>query len=260
MATPKIREGTVSEFPVAAPSSSPTFSPGEMTQSPAQGSQGHRLAQLGQALMEVAHEVRSSLGAMQLCAGLLEEQLTEDSLAHGLASKLLSGMVHLSALVEDLLLFGETGALSRHECHLVDVLERALEFARPHIQEKSVRVTRLYAGDLEAVRADARLLSSVFLNLTLNAVEAMSPGGELVVVLRADPADGQRQEVRFEDTGPGFCQESLDHLFEPFSGDKSAGAGLGLAVSARIVQAHDGSLEVANRRQGGAAVTVRLPV
>jgi len=78
MATPKIREGTVSEFPVAAPSSSPTFSPGEMTQSPAQGSQGHRLAQLGQALMEVAHEVRSSLGAMQLCAGLLEEQLTED--------------------------------------------------------------------------------------------------------------------------------------------------------------------------------------
>lgn len=221
----------------------------------------HRLLQLGQALREVAHQVRGPLGAIHLYARLLQQQAAQGGEpSQRTVGRLLSGVVSLSALLEDLLLFAETGGLARESCYLLDVLEEALRFAEPYLQEKGVRLTRLYAGELEPVEADPRLLASALLNLVLNGVEATGRGGELVVSLRRAPGREELQEVRLEDTGPGFSSAALAHLFEPFCSEKrGAGLGLGLTVAQRIVQAHRGRLEVGNRAQGGARVTVWIP-
>jgi len=223
------------------------------------GGRSDRLAQLGGALVEVAHQVRGPLGAIQLYARLLEQRSGDQESSARLVRKILTGVVSLSALVEDLFLFAESDSLKREPCYLLDIQERALEFAQPYLEEKGVRLTRLYAGELQEVEADPRLLSSVFLNVILNAVQAMSAGGELIVSLRGGPRPGDVQEARFEDSGPGFSPQALEHLFEPFYTEKPAGVGLGLAVAHRIVRAHGGFVEVANRTQGGAVVTVQIP-
>lgn len=218
-----------------------------------------RLLQLGRALREVAHQVRGPLGAVHLYGRLLREQVAPGTPAEHITRKLLSSVVHLSTLLEDLLLFAETGEPNRRPCYLLDVLEEALGFAEPYLQDRGIHLTRLYAGELEVVRADARLLASAFLNLVLNAVEAMPEGGELVVSLRRAPERAGFQEVRIEDTGPGFSAAALGHLFEPFYSEKRTGLGLGLAVARRIVEAHGGHIEAGNRARGGARVTVHLP-
>ena len=223
------------------------------------GGRSDRLARLGGALVEVAHQVRGPLGGIQLYARLLDQQSSDRESSQRLARRILTGVVNLSALVEDLFLFAESDSLKREPCYLLDIQEEALEFAQPSLEEKGVRLTRLYAGALEEVEADPRLLSSVFLNIILNAVEAMPVGGELIVSLRGGARPGVGQEARFEDSGPGFSPEALEHLFEPFYSEKRTGVGLGLAVAHRIVRAHGGFVEVANRAQGGAVVTVHVP-
>jgi len=222
--------------------------------------QDRRLTQLGQTLLEVAHQLRGPLGAIHLYAGLLAQQLGKEAPPQALVRKILTGVVSLSALLEDLFLFAETETLRREPCYLLDALERALGFAEPYLEERDVRLTRLYGGELDAVDADARLLSSVFLNVVLNAVEAMPTGGELVVALRRARGPAQVQEVRFEDTGTGFSDPALAHLFEPFYSDKPSGAGLGLAVARRIIRAHGGQIEAANGPRGGALITIHLPI
>ncbi len=223
------------------------------------GGRDDRLARLGGALVEVAHQVRGPLGAIQLYARLLEQQSGDQESSERLVRKILTGVVSLSALVEDLFLFAESDSLKREPCYLLDIQERALEFAQPYLEEKGVCLIRLYAGALQEVQADPRLLSSVFLNIILNAVQAMPVGGELIVSLRGGSRPGEVQEARFEDSGPGFSPEALEHLFEPFYTEKSTGVGLGLAVAHRIVRGHGGFVEVANRTRGGAVVTVHVP-
>ena len=236
--------------PVPVDSGAPSSEPAE---------RDRRLARLGQALLEVAHQVRGPLGAIHLYARLLDQQLNDAPQASHLVRRILTGVVGLSALLEDLFLFAETDTVRPEPCYLLDILEPTLDFAEPYLREKGVRVTRLYVGELDVVQADAHLLSSVFLNIALNAVQAMAKGGELTVILRTALRPGAGQEVRFEDTGPGFSRAAREHLFEPFYTEKQTGLGLGLAVACRIVEAHGGLIEVANRAQGGAAVTVRVP-
>mgnify|MGYP001131207185 CR=1 FL=1 len=114
--------------------------------------------------------------------------------------------------------------------------------AEAYLEEKAVAVTRLYAGELEAVVGDPRLLTSVFLNVLLNAAEALATGGGLTVSVGRAPEGPDLQEVRIEDDGPGFSASALEHLFEPFFTEKPGGLGLGLAVAQHIVQAERGHL------------------
>jgi signal transduction histidine kinase len=227
---------------------------------PLRGRSPERLAELGQALLEVAHQVRGPLGALQLYSRLLDEKGDDPGARRRLVRKILMLTVGLSTTLEDMFFFTEEEVLRRQPCHLLDLLEGALQLAEAYVEERQVAVTRLYAGELDAVAADPRLLTSVFVNVLLNAAQAVPPGGGLTVALGPVAHSGGLQEVRIEDDGPGFSAAALVHLFEPFFTDKAGGLGLGLAVARRIVEAHGGSIEVANRAGGGATVRIELPV
>ena len=121
-----------------------------------------------------------------------------------------------------------------------------------------VTVTCHYVPDLPIIQGYGRELNQVWTNIILNALQAMGEEGKLTITAHVDDT-GEWIIVTFTDSGPGIPPENLERIFEPFFTTKSEGTGLGLAIVARIVEAHGGSIDVANCPEGGAAFTIRLP-
>lgn len=125
------------------------------------------------------------------------------------------------------------------------------------LERTGIDLVRRLPVDLPMVAAVENQMKQVFLNLVLNAAEAMPEGGILTI---AACHEDDEIHIDFADTGPGLHEETAAHIFEPFFTTKSDGSGLGLAISHEIVANHDGTLVVANRPGGGAVFTITLPV
>ncbi|MEI6504176.1 MAG: ATP-binding protein, partial [Armatimonadota bacterium] len=128
------------------------------------------------------------------------------------------------------------------------------------IHQRSVEMVLEFEENLPLVRADAAQLDRVFLNLTLNALQAMEEGEERVLTIKTE-RDGEEVAISFSDTGPGISEANQEKLFEPLFTTKQTGTGLGLHSCKRIVEEeHCGTIEVDSLEGIGATFTVRLPV
>ena len=134
------------------------------------------------------------------------------------------------------------------------LVDAVLALYRP---EAKVRIDRR-GGGLPSVELDPEQMSRVLKNLVQNAVDAMGESGGTLAVETVAEADGVRIEIR--DEGPGFSQDALRRWTEPYFTTRSTGTGLGTAIAHRIVAEHGGALEARNRPDGGAEVTVRIPL
>jgi two-component system NtrC family sensor kinase len=145
--------------------------------------------------------------------------------------------------------------------NLAEVSDRALEAASAQRPDAKIRVERVYAPGLPAVPMDERLCEQVFINLALNAYDAMeAKGGTLrVEIARAQRAGIEGAEVTFRDTGPGIPPELSQQIFNPFFTTKKTGVGLGLAIVSKIVDEHHGSLRVESEPGQGASFRVFFP-
>jgi signal transduction histidine kinase len=145
---------------------------------------------------------------------------------------------------------------------LHEVLEGVLALAAPQLQHSRIEIEREWADQLPWVRAIANHLRQVFLNLVLNAVEAMPQGGRLTIRTRFEEGHtGQAPRlvvVEFADTGPGIPDEELQTIFEPFYTTKTQRTGLGLSISYSIIEQHEGTLSVTTTSEG-ATFRVALP-
>jgi two-component system NtrC family sensor kinase len=137
------------------------------------------------------------------------------------------------------------------------VIESVLALANKRLEHGKVKVRRRLAPDLPKLQTVADQLTQVFLNLIINAVEAMPEGGELKV---ATLRDESQVRVRVSDTGPGLNPEEAKKIFEPFYTTKRSGTGLGLAVSYGIIQRHGGDIAVESAPGHGATFVVSLPI
>lgn len=222
----------------------------------------NRLAVIGEMAACLAHEIRNPLGGIELYAGLLARDTAAQPDAAGLVEKIRSGIRHLNRLVQDMLAFANGVQVHAAPCDLARVAEDALVLAGGALVPKAVSVVRRYASPPESLRveADSALLQRVFLNIVLNAAEAMEEGGTLTIGM--DPAaSGGRAgvAVRFRDTGAGIAPSALEKLFTPFYTSKARGTGLGLSIAHQIVTAHGGTIEAANDPDRGATFTVWIP-
>lgn len=215
----------------------------------------NRLAEVGQMAVHVAHELRGQLEPMATCLSLLRHRLAEDSLHHELVDKLAAGFTSFDATVNDLLQFTTQRDPLRRPVELRPLLTEVLQSLSPQLESRHIQV-ELDVPAVHQVFADADMLRRCILNLTLNAIDAMPQGGQLVVTSYSGP---HGFELEIADSGPGLSEDVRRRMFEPFFTTKNHGAGLGLAIVSSIAEAHGGDLTARNCPEGGAAFTLRIP-
>jgi signal transduction histidine kinase len=184
--------------------------------------------------------------------------------------EILDQVHRLDKTVRDLLAFARPPAPDLAPCDIHQVLDRVLVLLAQDPAASAVRIDRAYGVGLPPVGADGKQLGQVFLNLLLNAAQAMPSGGQITVQTalreaagREHPAfatNGHVVEVRISDTGPGIPADVVSEVFTPFFTTKPRGAGLGLAICRRIVQDHGGTIEVESPPGQGATFRVVLPL
>jgi len=215
-----------------------------------------RLSALGELAAGMAHEIRNPLGSIRGTAEILRDGIDPADKRHEFAGILIKEVDRLNRVVRDFLDFARPAPVERGRVDLNEALREILALIGPQALNGGVRV-ELTAGELPPVPGDREQLKQAFLNLVLNALQAMPAGGTLAV--STAPVEG-RVEVRFTDTGQGIPPEKLEKIFNPFFTTRQEGTGLGLAITHRIVQGHGGRIEVTSRIGEGTTFTVIIPL
>ncbi len=219
--------------------------------------QSAKMAAVGRLAASLAHEINNPLQAIQNSLHLAgHEGLTEPQRRRYLeiARHETSRLVQI---VRRMLDFYRPATAMRSLDSNKPVLD-ALALASKRLQQAGIRVEKRLSGELPPVRGVENQLVQVFLNLILNAAEAMPNGGTLWIASAYHP-DLDKVVVAFRDSGPGIPQEVFEHLFEPFHTTKATGTGLGLTISYSIIERHGGKIEAKNLPGGGASFIVHLP-
>lgn len=220
----------------------------------------NRLAVLGEMAAGVAHEIRNPLGGIELYAGLIRRESGGSPKVIRWAERIHQATSDLSHIVGDILDFTRPVKPRFTRVSLLKVAEAAVEMASGALEAAGVRVHFDVEGE-SLLAADAGLLQRALLNVVLNAAEAMGDGGRLRVRVVEDELAGRpARTIRLRDTGCGIPEADLARVFDPFFTCKSGGTGLGLAMVARIVEAHHGAVIAANNPGGGAVFSITIPV
>ncbi len=230
-----------------------------------------RLATLGQVAASLAHEIRNPLAGIAGAVGVMADDLPGTDQRKEIMDEILSQIRRLTKTVQDLLTFARPATPILASCDLHRVLDRVLLLLAEDPVAKRVRLVRHYCPDLPRLEADDKQLGQVFLNLLLNAAQAMHGDGQVTIATRLTdaagtdggspaPESGTVVEVSVTDTGPGIPPGTLPELFTPFFTTKPRGTGLGLAICRRIVEDHGGWIRVESPPGQGATFRIGLPV
>ncbi len=228
--------------------------------------QAERLSSIGLLAAGVAHEVNTPLAVISNYSQLLAKQLPAGDPRAPLVERITRQTFRAAEIVGSLLNFSRTGAGSWSELDLNQVVTDTLALVEHPLRSAGISVVTELNSELPAVAGDGGRLQQVFLNLVLNARDAMAGGGTLRLTTAQE---GERVRVIVADTGPGIAPEARDRIFDPFFTTKSpdrsrhdglaSGTGLGLSVTYGIIQEHGGSIRVASEPGQGACFHLEFP-
>lgn len=218
--------------------------------------QAARLAAVGELAASIAHEINNPLYAARNSLYLLGKDLPADTRGTTYLTLAREQLARIAGIIERMRDFyrPDRGELIDHDLNAL--LEGTLALAGLNLKDGRINVVFAPAFDLPLVHCNGDQLRQVFLNLVLNAIEAMTSGGTLTVRTKADPTTAV---VEVQDTGIGIAADARAHLFEPFWTNKAHGTGLGLSISAHIVTQHRGRIEVESELGQGSLFRVVLP-
>jgi two-component system NtrC family sensor kinase len=217
-----------------------------------------KMAAVGTLAAGVAHEVNNPLGGVLTCLENMRADPSNEAMREKYLPLIQSGVERIQRTVVNLLDFSRKRPLRLESTSINDSLRRVIELAGYQLRKGRIEVRLSLHPDDPRVMADRSQMEQLFLNLVLNALQAMPEGGTLTLL--TEVSDGQvLADVR--DTGGGIPPEIRDRIFDPFFTTRGVGegTGLGLAVSDSIVAAHGGRIEVTSRLGGGSTFHVRLP-
>jgi len=215
-----------------------------------------RLAAVGELAAVVAHEVRNPLAGIRGGCELLLEGTPEGDPRNEIGREVIHQVDRLNRTVQDLLMFARPKTIDPVPTDLHALLNRLIAVASEDRANEGVSIRRDFAPVAPIVRVDPRQMEQVFLNLLLNACQAMAHRGSITFTTGTDRV---MAEVSLTDTGPGIPPDRLIHIFQPFFTTRAQGTGLGLAICRKLVEAHGGTIEADSPPGGGARFTVRLP-
>jgi two-component system NtrC family sensor kinase len=232
----------------------------ELTEMQTKLLQSEKLASLGKLAAGVAHEINNPLGAILIYSHLLLEEMPKNTPAYENLRKIVKETSRCKDIVKGLLEFARPKEPEMSPTDVNETVDRALAIMEKQALFQNVKINKEY-GQLPRIVADAAQLQQVFMNIILNAAEAMNGRGTLTITSSLDPKKEQIR-VAFKDTGHGIRPEDMPRLFEPFFTTKEVGkgTGLGLAISYSIIQKHKGTIEVSSQVGQGSTFTIILPL
>jgi hypothetical protein len=221
--------------------------------------QAEKLSSIGLLAAGVAHEVNTPLTGISSYAQMLMQQVPESDPRHQLLEKIRSQTSRASAIVNNLLNFSRTSDARFTDVNLHRVLEDTIQLLEAQLRHTQIEVARRYAEQLPPAPGNAAKLQQVFMNLILNARDAMPQGGRLEISTAATEAT---VAISFRDTGIGISPEHLSKIYDPFFTTKQIGlgTGLGLAVSYGIIKDHGGNIQVESKPGDGTLFQITLPL
>jgi signal transduction histidine kinase/DNA-binding response OmpR family regulator len=222
--------------------------------------QSEKMAALGRLIASISHEINNPLQSIQGCLTLAKEELEGDIRPAKLGRYLdvaEDEIERIAIIVRRVRDFYRPSSQEQALIDLHQTLESVLELAGKQLQHSEVTAERIWLPNLPQVTANSAHLKQVFLNLVLNAIDAMPNGGTLSIRTMLNPTT---VAIEFSDTGVGMSAETQARLFEPFFTTKPHGSGLGLSISYGIIEAHHGRIMVTSELGKGTTVTILLPL
>jgi signal transduction histidine kinase len=221
--------------------------------------QADKLSSIGLLAAGVAHEVNTPLAVISTYAQMLAKQVSEDDQKSRLLDKIAKQTFRASEIVNSLLNFSRTSPAEFGDVDMNRILEETVSLVKHQLDQSRVEVRLEFEKDLPAISGNAGKLQQVFLNLVLNARDAMDSGGRLTL---RTCSDGAYARIDVSDTGQGISTDHLPRIYDPFFTTKVArkGTGLGLSVTYGIVQEHGGSIEVHSESGAGTLFHLEFPL
>jgi signal transduction histidine kinase len=226
-----------------------------------------RLAALGEMAAAIAHEVKNPLAGIEVMSGLLKRRLPDSPDAQTVLADIIKEAKMANRIVQEVLAFVRPIRLQVEDISVGDVIRDAINMAESHSLKGDVEVRVDVPEALRPLQGDSAQLRQIFTNFLTNAFEAMNGSGLVEITAVAQDGDeesgpehgGPTVVITVSDNGPGIPPEVTDRIFSPFFTTKPQGSGLGLAIVRKIVDAHDGRIDVGERPGGGTVFRVTLP-
>ncbi|HSE17213.1 MAG TPA: ATP-binding protein [Pyrinomonadaceae bacterium] len=216
-----------------------------------------RIAALGRAAAQVAHEVKNPLAGLMLYSLHLKNQSSNFSESQTyLVDKIVDTIKHLNSRVEQILGFARPVNLTLQSGNLNEIVSDVLELLRPQLTANKVELRLSLDEQAAYAMLDESSMRGALMNLMLNAIEAMREGGTLSITI-AHTGGSLRLEIA--DTGPGIGEEESKKIFEPFYTTKEQGLGLGMPYARKIIEQHGGTISLNSRAGDGTTISITLP-
>ncbi len=219
-----------------------------------------RLAMIGQLAAGVAHEINNPLGSILLFTRLILQKISEEGVTRDNLLRIEKETRRCQGIVQNLLEFARQREPKIESVNINDLLIKTLSLFENQALFHNIRITKNFGQDLPLISVDPTQIQQVFINIVMNAADAMSGKGDLMVITRCNQPDNI-VEISFTDSGSGIKPEIIDKIFEPFFTTKGVGhgTGLGLSISLGIIQRHGGTIQVSSQTDHGSTFTVSLP-
>lgn len=223
-----------------------------------------RLKAMGEMAIKIAHEVRNPLGSIELFASIMRRELNGQNDLRKMAERIITEVKSLDNSISNLLLFTRPQQPILNELNLCKFFEEFVDFIRPIVSKNGVGLEYKTNQSPFIITGDRDLLKQVFLNLTLNAMQAMPNGGTINIGLHSYRDEDESKkiwvEIIYRDNGIGIAPGLVNKIFHPFYTTKEKGTGLGLSIVHNIVESHNGILEVRSKLGKGTTFYISLPI
>ena len=218
-------------------------------------SKAKHLSSLGEMVAGVSHEIRNPLGIISSSADLLKKKMRSEDPLNAITDIIVAESRRLNDIITDFLDYARPKAPNQTPCRLDEVIAKNIYFLDQQLKENGYVIRTAFKAEAPTIRGDADMLYQAFLNLLINAMQSMPEGGLIDVTI--DKKDGWLW-VLIEDQGEGVPPAVMEKIWDPFFTTKEKGTGLGLGIVRNIVEAHEGTIRIENRRGAGAQVCVQF--
>lgn len=226
-----------------------------------------RLATLGELAAGAAHEIRNPLTAIRSTIQYLSKDFSADPVKSEMVTELISEVERINKIVQGLLSFARPSDLNTSDINIEQLINQTLLLVTNTLRKQNVEVEFEYFTDNTTIQGDAEQLKQVFLNIILNAIEAMGKNPPersrtlIISIEKGTPINTHSRYliISFEDSGKGIEQKNIENVFNPFFTTKEEGTGLGLAICYGIINRHEGEIEVKSVPDKGTCINIKLP-